>query len=64
MPDTEIPFGTVIRRSYVALSEGALSEGNHDVEPTGSPTTNAPSRVRMKPSLDPSVSTSALGTPP
>ena len=63
LPHTEIPRGTVIRRSYVALSEGALFDGNQDIEPTGSPTTNAPSDVRTKPSVDPSASVSALGTP-
>src|SRR3954468_23877329 len=84
LPHTEVPFGTVVRRSYVALSEGALLDGNHDIAPTGSPTTNgpsgvgapplvhpaggggggrAPSGVRTHPSVDPSGSVMAAGTP-
>src|SRR5262245_58040325 len=57
------PFGTVTVMSYVALSRGLSLTGYHPGDPCGSPTTNAPSSVGTKPSIELSGSVMTIGTP-
>ena len=57
------PSGTVIAKSYVALSFGVSLTGYQVGEPCGSLTTNAPSSVGIQPSLDLSGSMTGLGWP-
>ena len=60
---TVFPAGTVIAKSYVALSFSESLTGNQPGEPCGSPTTNAPSSVGTQPSIASSGSTTGSGTP-
>jgi hypothetical protein len=57
------PAGTVTRMSKVALSRGLSLTGYHPGDPCGSPTTNAPSSVGTKPSIESSGSVMTSGTP-
>ena len=50
------PSGTVMLKSYVALSRGLSLHGYQAGEPCGSLTTNAPSSVGTQPSIEPSGS--------
>lgn len=49
--------------SYVALSLGWWLPGNQVIEPSGSPTATAPSRVVIQPSSEPSGSARGFGFP-
>src|SRR3954447_9562129 len=57
------PAGTVTWKSYVALSSGVSLQGYQPGEPCGSLTTKAPSGVLTQPSIEPSGSVTAVGTP-
>ena len=57
------PAGTLIAKSYVALSRGLSLTGYQPGEPCGSLTTNAPSSVGIQPSIDLSGSLIGLGFP-
>ena len=57
------PSGTVIAKSYVALSLGVSLAGYQLGEPCGSFTTNAPSSVGIQPSFDLSGSMIGFGWP-
>ncbi len=63
LPIAVRPSGTVISKSYVALSCGLSLAGYQPGEPCGSLTTNAPSSVGTKPSLLPSGSMTGAGEP-
>ena len=58
-----IPSGTVIAKSYVALSRGLSLTGNQAGVPCGSLTTTAPSSVGIQPSIEPSGSVTTDGVP-
>src|SRR5215204_7466568 len=60
---TVSPAGTVTVKSKVALSLGLSLTGYQPGEPCGSPTTNAPSSVGTKPSIESSGSVMTCGTP-
>lgn len=60
---TPRPSGTVIARSYVALSEGWWLPGNQAIEPVGSPSPTAPSAVGSQPSSESSGSVMVSGSP-
>src|SRR3954449_4972850 len=64
LPTAVSPAGTLIRTVYVVLSFGVSLDGNQPGEPWGSPTTNAPSFVGTKPSMESSGSVITFGTPP
>jgi hypothetical protein len=57
------PLGTVIAKSYVALSFGVSLAGYQLGEPCGSLTTKAPSSVGIQPSFDLSGSMTGFGWP-
>ena len=61
LPTAVSPAGTAIRIVYVALSLGVSLAGNQPGAPCGSPTTNAPSFVGTKPSIESSGSVITLG---
>ena len=58
------PCGTVISKLYVALSVGWSLTGYHVMDPSGSPTTMAPSRVVTQPYSAPSMSVGRVVCPP
>jgi hypothetical protein len=63
LPIAVMPSGTVISKSYVALSRGLSLDGYQPGEPCGSLTTNAPSSVGTHPSSDSSGSSTGSGFP-
>ncbi len=63
MASASTPFGTLTSKLKSALSAGVLFDGYQVIEPSGSPTTKAPSPVGNHPSFAPSGSRIGCGRP-
>ena len=63
LPSAVCVFGTVMWKSYVALSVGWLLLGNQPIAPIGSLTTKPPPVIRTQPSNEPSGSWIWTGVP-